>query len=146
MWNPLAILDYNNLWRTMDEMGKEVWMRHCSWASSVSRRGRGRDWGADRQSCSGLNKPSAGKSSHTFWYTLVARALLGVASWQTLVNPVLLRLCAHIPLVFWIWECQGLWMELIFTTFPDDLVSNILRGLQNSNICPFLSWNSTCLF
>lgn len=25
MWNPLAYLDYNNLWRTMDEMGKEVW-------------------------------------------------------------------------------------------------------------------------
>lgn len=25
MWNLLAFLDYNNLWRTMDEMGKEVW-------------------------------------------------------------------------------------------------------------------------
>ncbi|XP_015496334.1 amine oxidase [flavin-containing] B-like [Parus major] len=24
MWNPLAYLDYNNLWRTMDEMGKEI--------------------------------------------------------------------------------------------------------------------------
>lgn len=24
VWNPLAYLDYNNLWRTMDEMGKEV--------------------------------------------------------------------------------------------------------------------------
>lgn len=29
MWNPLAYLDYNNLWRTMDEMGKEVW--HEAW-------------------------------------------------------------------------------------------------------------------
>ncbi|NXL83548.1 AOFB oxidase, partial [Alectura lathami] len=24
LWNPLAYLDYNNLWRTMDEMGKEI--------------------------------------------------------------------------------------------------------------------------
>lgn len=24
MWNPLAYMDYNNLWRTIDEMGKEV--------------------------------------------------------------------------------------------------------------------------
>uniref|UniRef100_G3V9Z3 Amine oxidase n=1 Tax=Rattus norvegicus TaxID=10116 RepID=G3V9Z3_RAT len=24
VWNPLAYLDYNNLWRTMDEMGKEI--------------------------------------------------------------------------------------------------------------------------
>ncbi|KAJ7320631.1 hypothetical protein JRQ81_020142 [Phrynocephalus forsythii] len=24
MWNPIAYLDYNNLWRTMDEMGKEI--------------------------------------------------------------------------------------------------------------------------
>ncbi|XP_048862064.1 amine oxidase [flavin-containing] [Brienomyrus brachyistius] len=24
MWNPLAYMDYNNLWRTMDEMGKEI--------------------------------------------------------------------------------------------------------------------------
>ena len=24
MWNPLAFMDYINLWRTMDEMGKEV--------------------------------------------------------------------------------------------------------------------------
>ncbi|KAM6447064.1 amine oxidase [flavin-containing] B-like isoform 2-T2 [Liasis olivaceus] len=24
MWNPITFLDYNNLWRTMDEMGKEI--------------------------------------------------------------------------------------------------------------------------
>ncbi|XP_006001398.1 amine oxidase [flavin-containing] [Latimeria chalumnae] len=24
MWNPIAYMDYNNLWRTMDEMGKEI--------------------------------------------------------------------------------------------------------------------------
>uniref|UniRef100_A0A8C9SS40 Amine oxidase n=1 Tax=Scleropages formosus TaxID=113540 RepID=A0A8C9SS40_SCLFO len=24
MWNPLALMDYNNLWRKMDEMGKEI--------------------------------------------------------------------------------------------------------------------------
>lgn len=24
MWNPIVLLDFNNLWRTMDEMGKEV--------------------------------------------------------------------------------------------------------------------------
>ncbi|KAJ8407302.1 hypothetical protein AAFF_G00278760 [Aldrovandia affinis] len=24
MWNPLALMDYNNLWRTMDEMGMEI--------------------------------------------------------------------------------------------------------------------------
>lgn len=24
MWNPLVLLDFNNLWRTMDEMGREV--------------------------------------------------------------------------------------------------------------------------
>lgn len=24
VWNPLAYLDYNNLWRTMDKMGMEV--------------------------------------------------------------------------------------------------------------------------
>ncbi|XP_073523345.1 amine oxidase [flavin-containing]-like [Phyllobates terribilis] len=24
MWNPIVYLDYNNLWRTMDEMGKEI--------------------------------------------------------------------------------------------------------------------------
>lgn len=24
VWNPLAYMDYNNLWRTMDKMGMEV--------------------------------------------------------------------------------------------------------------------------
>lgn len=24
MWNPIVLLDFNNLFRTMDEMGKEV--------------------------------------------------------------------------------------------------------------------------
>lgn len=102
MWNPLAILDYNNLWRTMDEMGKEVWHAALQLSQLCLSPGgaEGRDWDADGQSCSGLDKPSAGKSSQKFWYTLVARALLGAASWQTLVNPVLLRLCACIPFFF----------------------------------------------
>ncbi|XP_048095168.1 LOW QUALITY PROTEIN: amine oxidase [flavin-containing] [Alosa alosa] len=30
MWNPLALMDYNNLWRTMDEMGKEI-PREAPW-------------------------------------------------------------------------------------------------------------------
>lgn len=136
MWNPLAYLDYNNLWRTMDEMGKEVWHKAWSWTSSACLHEGQREG----QSCSAWNKPRAGKSSQTFWDTLMARA-----QWQALLNPVLLGLSAHIPSFLWWWECQGLCLWLIFTTFPDDLVSNILRGLQNSNICPFLSWNSTCL-
>lgn len=24
MWNPIVVLDFNNLWRTMDQMGEEV--------------------------------------------------------------------------------------------------------------------------
>lgn len=28
MWNPIVVLDFNNLWRTMDEMGREVKTRH----------------------------------------------------------------------------------------------------------------------
>lgn len=148
MWNPLAYLDYNNLWRTMDEMGKEVWHEEQQLSQlSLSPWGAdGRDYGADRQSLSALNKPSGGKSSHPFWYPLVARINLRVASWQALLNPVLLRLSAQIPSFFWLWECQGLCLWLIFTAFPHDLVSNILRALQNSNIWPFLPWNSTCLF
>lgn len=110
MWNPLAYLDYNNLWRTMDEMGKEVWheelqLSQLSWSPGGA---EGRDEGADRQSCSGLNKPSAGKSSHAFWCTLMARAHLREDFWQALLNPVLLRLSARIPSVFWLWEYQGL--------------------------------------
>ncbi|XP_056145332.1 amine oxidase [flavin-containing] isoform X2 [Lampris incognitus] len=30
MWNPFAIMDFNNLWRTMDEMGKEI-PREAPW-------------------------------------------------------------------------------------------------------------------
>ncbi|XP_047456916.1 amine oxidase [flavin-containing] [Mugil cephalus] len=30
MWNPLVLLDFNNLWRTMDEMGKEI-PREAPW-------------------------------------------------------------------------------------------------------------------
>uniref|UniRef100_A0AAY4DU57 Amine oxidase n=1 Tax=Denticeps clupeoides TaxID=299321 RepID=A0AAY4DU57_9TELE len=30
MWNPLAVLDYNNLWRTLDDMGKEI-PREAPW-------------------------------------------------------------------------------------------------------------------
>ncbi|KAF3843670.1 hypothetical protein F7725_002519 [Dissostichus mawsoni] len=30
MWNPFVLLDFNNLWRTMDEMGKEI-PREAPW-------------------------------------------------------------------------------------------------------------------
>uniref|UniRef100_A0A4W6EHE6 Amine oxidase n=1 Tax=Lates calcarifer TaxID=8187 RepID=A0A4W6EHE6_LATCA len=30
MWNPIVLLDFNNLWRTMDEMGKEI-PREAPW-------------------------------------------------------------------------------------------------------------------
>ncbi|XP_069035008.1 amine oxidase [flavin-containing] [Lepisosteus oculatus] len=30
MWNPLALMDYNNLWRTMDKMGQEI-PREAPW-------------------------------------------------------------------------------------------------------------------
>ncbi|XP_063306213.1 amine oxidase [flavin-containing]-like [Pelobates fuscus] len=32
MWNPIVYLDYNNLWRTMDEMGKEI-PNEAPWAA-----------------------------------------------------------------------------------------------------------------
>lgn len=28
VWNPLVLLDFNNLWRTMDDMGTEVNKNH----------------------------------------------------------------------------------------------------------------------
>lgn len=48
MWNPLAYLDYNNLWRTMDEMGKEVWHEALQLTVSAQlgfMRGRGKGLG-----------------------------------------------------------------------------------------------------
>lgn len=48
MWNPLAYLDYNNLWRTMDEMGKEVWREALQLTVSAQlgfMRGRGKRLG-----------------------------------------------------------------------------------------------------
>lgn len=143
MWNPLAYLDYNNLWRTMDEMGKEVWHEHCSWISPACPHEGQREGTGVRQA--ELLCREQTQCCQEQPHILMGRAHLRVASWQALLSPVLLRLSAHIPLFMWLWECHSLCLWLIFATFPDDLVSNILRGLQNSSICPFLPWNSTCV-
>lgn len=81
MWNPLAYLDYNNLWRTMDEMGKEVW--HEELQLNVSAQlclQEGQSEGGTRMQIGQAARASTNlvlaraASCHAFWYTLMVRA------------------------------------------------------------------------